>query len=100
MNNKVNIESKIDVLRRAVASHFGIEEFFVKTELNNDADSASFEIEFENPQNSLRRFHLTVYSFNITLIDSEGFSYQSDHYKYSGIQPFLNKLSRQVYFSG
>ncbi len=91
---------QVNFLKQSLALFFDIDESFVDiSAVRSDEEDENIykcELKIETSLNSLRKFHLSVYTFYIHSEDEDGFIYEDQYYKFDDIHPFLEKLSLQI----
>ena len=94
------LDEKITFLKENLARSFDIDETFVdissvRTD-DEDKDIYRCELKLRTSEKYLRRFHLSVYFFNIYRKGRDGFVYEDSYYAFDEIHSFLERLKIQV----
>jgi len=90
---------KVSFLKQRLAGYFEIDESFVDiSAAGSDQENKIYrcELKLETMENSLKTFHLSVYTFYLDAIDGNGFKYEDRYYPYDDLTVFLKKLTAQV----
>ncbi len=94
-----HIDLKTDLLLENLARRFEIDETFVDISDTGSGDGRNkyrCELKFITTGNSLKKFHLSVYTFYFETQDEQGFWYEDIYYSYDEINNFLDRLERQL----
>jgi hypothetical protein len=93
------IKPNIYLLKSVLAKYFEVDKSFIKisvSDLPENSYSAVIELNFEKPENSLRKFLLDSYSFRISDIEEESFKFEKKVYRFDDLKLFLEIISSQI----
>ena len=94
---------KADLLKDCITRRFEIDKTFVDISAVGSDDVRKIyrcNVQLETTENSLKKFHLSIYTFYLEAGDETGFKYENVYYSYAEINTFLSLLERQIKGSG